>query len=242
MPRGVENAIIDFCRSIYGSIGWLGVVIMMAIESAAIPLPSEVIMPLAGWLLIQDKGYSVWFTIVAGLVGALGCVIGSAITYGIGATGGRALLMRYGKYVLISPHHIALADRWFAEKGEAAAFFSRLLPVVRTFISLPAGIARMNVALFLLYTFLGSFVWCAALAVGGFTDRAETRDIHDQHADTSCHAGEHVPADQPLVAEGDHYDEQCYCDRDIAAARERETDRTDHRRRCDKVRPPAPVP
>ncbi|MGI8854576.1 MAG: DedA family protein [Thermomicrobiales bacterium] len=168
MPRGLENAIIDFCRSLYGSVGWLGVLIAMTIESAAIPLPSEVIMPLAGWFLIQDKGHSVWYVVIAGVVGALGCVLGSAITYWIGATGGRPLLMRYGKYVLISPHHIELADKWFAEKGEATAFFSRLLPVVRTFISLPAGIARMNFVRFIVYTFLGSFLWCTALATGGY--------------------------------------------------------------------------
>lgn len=168
MPRGLETAIIDFCRSLYGSVGWLGVMIAMAIESAAIPLPSEVIMPLAGWLLIQDKGHSVWFVLIAGLVGAIGCVIGSAITYWIGATGGRSLLMRYGRYILISRHHIELAETWFAERGEATAFFSRLLPVVRTFISLPAGVARMNFARFILYTFIGSFIWCVALATGGY--------------------------------------------------------------------------
>ncbi len=94
-------------------------------------------------------------SLIAGLVGALGCVVGSTITYWIGATGGRPLLLKYGKYVLISPHHIELADKWFAEKGEATAFFSRLLPVVRTFISLPAGIARMNFPRFILYTFAG---------------------------------------------------------------------------------------
>jgi membrane protein DedA with SNARE-associated domain len=168
LPRGLENAIIDFCRSLYGSVGWLGVLIAMTIESAAIPLPSEVIMPLAGWLLIQDKGHPVWYVVIAGLVGALGCVLGSAITYWIGAAGGRPLLMRYGKYVLISPHHIEMADTWFAEKGEATALFSRLLPVVRTFISIPAGIARMNFVRFIIYTFIGSFVWCIVLATGGY--------------------------------------------------------------------------
>ncbi len=168
MPRDLENAIIDFCRSLYGSVGWLGVLIAMAIESAAIPMPSEVIMPLAGWLLIQDKGHPVWFVLIAGLVGATGCVAGSAITYWIGAMGGRPLLLKFGKYVLISAHHIELADKWFAEKGEATAFFSRLLPVVRTFISVPAGIARMNFLRFIIYTFLGSFLWCAALATGGY--------------------------------------------------------------------------
>ncbi|MHB8644675.1 MAG: DedA family protein [Thermomicrobiales bacterium] len=168
MPRGLENSIIDFCRSLYGSVGWLGVLIAMTIESAAIPLPSEVIMPLAGWLLIQDKGHSLWYVVIAGLVGAAGCVLGSAITYWIGAAGGRSLLMKYGRFVLISPHHIEVADKWFEEKGEATAFFSRLLPIVRTFISLPAGVARMHFPRFIIYTFVGSFIWCVALATGGY--------------------------------------------------------------------------
>lgn len=168
MPRGLENAIIDAIRSLYGSVGWLGVLLAMTIESACIPLPSEVIMPLAGWLLIQDKGHPVWNVLIAGVIGALGCVLGSVITYWIGATGGRALLVNYGKYVLISQHHIDLADRWFAERGEITAFVSRLLPVVRTFISLPAGIARMNFPRFVAYTFAGSFIWCSLLALGGY--------------------------------------------------------------------------
>ncbi len=168
MPRGIENSIIDFCRSLYGSVGWFGVFLAMAIESAAIPIPSEVIMPLAGWLLIQDKGHPVWYVLIAGVVGALGCVAGSIVTYGIGMAGGRPLLMKYGKFVLISPRHIETADRWFAEKGEATTFFSRLLPVVRTFISIPAGIARMHFPRFVLNTFLGSFLWCIALATAGY--------------------------------------------------------------------------
>jgi len=167
VPRGLENSIIDFLRNLYDTIGWLGVLIAMAIESAAIPLPSEVIMPLAGWFLVKDAGHSIWFVLFAGVIGALGNVIGSAITYWIGAAGGRPLLLKYGKYIFISPHHIEMADRWFAEKGEATVFFSRLLPVVRTFISLPAGIARMNFGRFLLYTALGSFPWSLALVFAG---------------------------------------------------------------------------
>lgn len=168
MPRGLENSIIDFLRSLYGSVGWLGVFLAMTIESAAIPIPSEVIMPLAGWFLIKDQHHAVWYVVIAGIVGALGCVLGSIITYGIGAAGGRPLLMRYGKFILISPHHIEVADRWFEEKGEATAFVSRLLPVVRTFISLPAGVARMHLPRFIVYTLAGSFIWCTALALGGY--------------------------------------------------------------------------
>jgi membrane protein DedA with SNARE-associated domain len=180
VPRGLENAIIDFLRNLYDHIGWLGVFIAMAVESAAIPLPSEVIMPLAGWFLIKDAGHPVWWVLVAGVVGALGNVVGSAILYWIGALGGRPLLLKYGKYILISPHHIEMADRWFAEKGEATAFFSRLLPVVRTFISLPAGIARMNFGKFILYTFFGALVWSTALAAGGYVAGANWEEFRNK--------------------------------------------------------------
>jgi len=168
VPRGIENALITFLSHLFQTVGWPGVFLGMAIESAAIPLPSEVIMPLAGWLLIQDRGNPVGYVFLAGIVGALGCVTGSLVTYYIGAIGGRPLLLRYGKYIFISEHHIDIADRWFAEKGEITAFVSRLLPVVRTFISVPAGIARMNLLRFVTYTFLGSFLWCTALAAGGY--------------------------------------------------------------------------
>lgn len=168
MPHGLEQAIINFLTHLFQAIGWPGVFLGMMIESAAIPLPSEIIMPLAGWLLIQARGNSVGYVVIAGLVGAIGCVAGSLITYYIGAIGGRPLLLRYGKYIFLNEHHLDLADKWFAEKGEITAFVSRLLPVVRTFISIPAGIARMNVPRFVLYTFLGSFLWCTALAAGGY--------------------------------------------------------------------------
>jgi len=168
LPRGIENALITFLSHLFQTVGWPGVFFGMAIESAAIPLPSEIIMPLAGWLLIQARGNPVGYVFLAGIVGALGCVAGSLVTYYIGAIGGRPLLLRYGKYIFISEHHIDIADRWFAEKGEITAFVSRLLPVVRTFISVPAGIARMNILRFIAYTFLGSFLWCTALATGGY--------------------------------------------------------------------------
>lgn len=163
----VENDIVwPFIEGIYNNFGWLGVVIMMAIESAAIPLPSEVIMPLAGQYLVKS-GDNWWGIFQAGLYGAIGCTIGSIITYWVGALGGRPIIEKYGKYLLINKHHLDTADRWFAKYGEATAFFSRLLPVVRTFISVPAGVARMNFARFVIYTFLGSFPWSAALAWAG---------------------------------------------------------------------------
>jgi membrane protein DedA with SNARE-associated domain len=135
----------------------------MAIESACIPLPSEIILPMAGWMVSRNV-FTIWG---ATLAGTLGCVIGSAIAYWVGFFGGRPLLERYGRYVLISHRDLAIADRWFERHGEIAIFFSRLLPVVRTFISLPAGIARMNFGRFLLYTALGSFPWSLALVFAG---------------------------------------------------------------------------
>ena len=140
----------------------------MAVESACIPLPSEIIMPLAGWMLIKNQSLSVTHTLVAGAYGALGCVIGSVVAYGVGMWGGRPLLEKYGKYILVSRRDLDLADRWFNRYGSWSIFLSRLLPVVRTFISLPAGIARMHFVKFLLYTFIGSFIWCAGLAYGGY--------------------------------------------------------------------------
>lgn len=140
----------------------------MAIESACIPLPSEIIMPLAGWMLIKEQSLGVSYTLVAGVYGALGNTIGSAIAYGVGMWGGRPFLGKYGKYILISRHDLDLADRWFDRSGSWSIFTSRLLPVVRTFISLPAGIARMHFVKFLVYTFLGSFIWSVGLAYGGY--------------------------------------------------------------------------
>ncbi|MBI2854921.1 MAG: DedA family protein [Chloroflexi bacterium] len=140
----------------------------MAIESACIPLPSEIIMPLAGWMLIKDQGLGVEYTAVAAVMGATGNTLGSVIAYWVGLKGGRRFLERYGRFVLISRHDIERADTWFFKYGQQVTLFSRILPVVRTFISLPAGIARMSLSKFILYTFIGSLVWSWALAFGGF--------------------------------------------------------------------------
>jgi membrane protein DedA with SNARE-associated domain len=164
----VEHQILDFIRHVYQILGWPGVVLLMAIESACIPLPSEIIMPLSGWMLVADKGLGVEYVVLAGLCGAIGNVIGSVIAYWVGAWGGRPFLHRYGKYVLVSHHDIEVADRWFDRYGDQIVFLSRLLPAVRTFISFPAGIARMKMGKFLLYSFLGSFPWSVGLAYGGY--------------------------------------------------------------------------
>jgi membrane protein DedA with SNARE-associated domain len=140
--------------------GYLGVVALMAIESACIPLPSEIIMPFAGYLAYTGHFSLVW----AATAGAIGCNVGSVIAYEIGCYGGRPLVEKYGRYVWISRHDLDLADRFFLRFGAAAVFIARLLPVVRTFIALPAGIARMPRLRFHIYTFAGSWPWCFVLA------------------------------------------------------------------------------
>ncbi|HTY56741.1 MAG TPA: DedA family protein [Candidatus Binataceae bacterium] len=145
------------------TLGYGGVVLMMAIESACIPLPSEVIMPFSGYLVSTGR-----FGLQAvAIAGAVGCLLGSYVAYFIGMYGGRPFLVRYGRYVLVPAHEIEIADRFFARWGSHAVFFSRLLPVVRTFIALPAGIARMDLRRFSIYTLLGSYPWCLALAYVG---------------------------------------------------------------------------
>ena len=140
--------------------GYLGIVLLMGIESACIPLPSEVIMPFSGYLVFQGT-LVLWLVVLAG---AIGCVLGSLLAYAVGAWGGRRLVERYGKYVLVSRRDLDLADRWFREHGGIIVFVGRLLPVVRTFIAFPAGVARMPIWRFCVYTFLGSLIWCALLA------------------------------------------------------------------------------
>ena len=143
--------------------GYLGVVLLMAIESACIPLPSEIIMPFAGYLVYVGKFNLLW----AATAGAIGCNLGSVVAYEIGCYGGRPLVEKYGRYLWITRHDLDLADRFFQRFGSAAVFLGRLLPVIRTFIALPAGIARMPRLRFHLYTFAGSWPWCFALTWAG---------------------------------------------------------------------------
>ena len=164
----IEILFLGIITQVYGAIGWPGVVFLMAVESAAIPFPSELIMPLAGWLLIQAKGGSVWWVLLAGFYGGLGNLLGSWVAYWVSMKGGRPLLLKYGKYVLMSKDEVDKAETWFNKYGEWAVFIGRVLPVVRTFISIPAGLARMNLWRFSLYTFAGSFIWSLGLAYGGF--------------------------------------------------------------------------
>src|SRR5712671_5073798 len=144
-------------------LGYAGVVLLMAIESACIPLPSEIIMPFSGYLVYTGR-FNLW---AVGIAGAFGCVVGSLVAYWVGMYGGRPLIEKYGRYVLVSRHDLDLADRWFEKRGEIIVFVSRMLPAIRTFIAFPAGVARMNLKRFIIYTFAGSFPWCLGLAYVG---------------------------------------------------------------------------
>ena len=149
-----------FTTGAISAMGYGGVVLLMAIESACIPLPSEIIMPFAGYLV-----YAGQFSLHgAALAGAVGCVVGSIPAYWLGQYGGRPLIERWGRYVLLSHKELDLADRLFARHGQWVVLVGRLLPVVRTFIAFPAGVARMNMTKFILYTFVGSYPWCYGLA------------------------------------------------------------------------------
>jgi membrane protein DedA with SNARE-associated domain len=168
----IDKIVIPFLQNLYGAVGYLGVFIAMTIESAMIPLPSELILPFAGFLVsdptatepITGSPWNFWIVVI---VGTLGNTAGSLIAYAIGAWGGRPFLERYGKYILIRPHDIELADRFFERWGAPTVFFSRLLPIVRTFISFPAGVVRMPLGKFVVYSTAGAFLWSLLLVYAG---------------------------------------------------------------------------
>ena len=163
MTAHILELVGQFTVTFISGSGYLGIVLLMAIESACIPLPSEVIMPFSGYLVFTGRFQLAWVSVA----GALGCNLGSALAYYIGALGGRPLAEKYGRLVLVSHRDLDRAEHWFARYGDGTVFFSRLLPVVRTFIALPAGVARMNFLRFNIYTFLGSLPWCFVLAYAG---------------------------------------------------------------------------
>jgi membrane protein DedA with SNARE-associated domain len=163
MTEKILGVLFLFIKSVIAAGGYGGVAFLMAVESACIPLPSELIMPFAGYLVHQGTMKLLWVA----TAGAIGCNVGSLVAYEIGCYGGRPLVERYGRWILFSRHELEWADRFFTRWGYLAVFIGRLLPVIRTFIALPAGIARMPRLRFHLYTFLGSWPWCLALAYGG---------------------------------------------------------------------------
>ncbi len=183
----LDRIVIPWLDQLYGAVGYLGVLVAMAIESAMIPLPSELILPLAGFQVsdpsrIEPLTHGPWAFWIVVIVATVGNTIGSLIGYAIGAWGGRPFLERYGRYLLIRQHEIEIAERFFARWGAQTAFFSRLLPIVRTFISFPAGVARMPLAKFIAYSTAGAFLWSTALVWAGVQLGSNWQQIREKLA------------------------------------------------------------
>ena len=180
----IDQVVIPFLTSLYAAVGYLGVMVAMAIESAMIPLPSELILPFAGFLVSDPKAiepitgqpWNFWITVV---VATIGNTLGSLIAYAIGAYGGRPFLERYGRYLLIRPHEIEAADEFFRKYGAPTVFIGRLLPIVRTFISFPAGVTRMPIGKFVLYSTAGALLWSIALVYAGMQLGANWVEIRE---------------------------------------------------------------
>ena len=180
----IDEIVLPFLQSLYGAFGYAGVMVAMGIESAMIPLPSELILPFAGFMVsdssqiepITGQPWNFWIVVI---VATIGNTLGSLIAYAIGAWGGRPFLERYGKYLLIRDHEIEAADRFFEKYGAATVFFGRLLPIVRTFISFPAGVTRMPIGKFIVYSTAGALPWSIALVYAGMVLGANWVDIRE---------------------------------------------------------------
>ena len=180
----IDQVVIPFLTSLYSAVGYLGLAAAMAIESAMIPLPSELILPFAGFLVsdptqlepITGQPWNFWIAVI---VATIGNTLGSLVAYAIGAYGGRPFLERYGRYLLIRPHEIEAADEFFRKYGAATVFFGRLLPIVRTFISFPAGVTRMPIGKFIIYSTAGALPWSIALVYAGMVLGANWVEIRE---------------------------------------------------------------
>jgi membrane protein DedA with SNARE-associated domain len=178
----IDDFVIPLLNGLYGAVGYVGVMVAMAIESAMVPLPSELILPYAGFLIsdpsklepLTSQPWSFWVVVV---IATIGNTLGSLVAYAIGAYGGRPFLERYGRYLLIRPHEIELADRFFARYGNATVFVGRLLPIVRTFISFPAGVTRMPLVSFIVFSTAGALPWSILLVYAGTVLGAHWVDI-----------------------------------------------------------------
>jgi membrane protein DedA with SNARE-associated domain len=169
----ILNNLTEFIISIISGSGYIGIFLLMIAESALIPIPSEVIMPFSGYLVSSGK-FNAAYVIIAGSIGNL---IGSLVAYYIGFRLGREFILRYGKYVLLRKSHLELTESYFKKYGNRSTFISRMLPAVRTYISLPAGVAKMNIKSFIIYTLIGSIIWNSALTYIGIQLGQEWKNI-----------------------------------------------------------------
>ncbi|MEK7542217.1 MAG: DedA family protein [Patescibacteria group bacterium] len=175
MFQTILELLASFVINTIETTGYVGIAVLMALESANIPIPSEIIMPFAGYLVFEEKFN--FFLVV--FWGAMGNLLGSLVSYYFGFFGGRVFLERFGKFIFITKHDLDVADSWFKKYGTLVIFASRVLPVVRTFISFPAGIAKMNVWKFTIYTFAGSLIWSIILTYAGVIAGANWRILED---------------------------------------------------------------
>ena len=168
----LNGPVRDLVTQIYEAVGYLGVALWVAIESVIIPIPSELVLPFAGFLVGEGRAlepltgqpWNYWLTVLAGTLGA---TVGALVAYGIGAWGGRPILERWGRYLGVSAADLDKADAFFARHGEAASFFGRMIPVIRSLVSFAAGISHMHLGKFTLFSFLGSLPWTALLVFAG---------------------------------------------------------------------------
>jgi membrane protein DedA with SNARE-associated domain len=157
------HIIIRFITDTISAHGYIATAFLMMLESCNIPIPSEIVIPFSGFLVVKE-GFSFWGVVLAS---SIGCVIGSDISYFLGRWGGRPFLEKYGKYLLITKRDITISERWFDKYGEWTTLISRMLPFIRTFISLPLGIYKVNFLKFNIFTFIGSFLWSILLTYLG---------------------------------------------------------------------------
>ncbi|MEK7859945.1 MAG: DedA family protein [Chloroflexota bacterium] len=173
MLDGIDQLVIPFLERMYETVGYIGLAAVMAIENAFffLPVPSEVVLPLAGFVVARGASEPLtggaWTYPLAVLFAVLGTTLGSLFLYAIAALGGRPLLERYGRYIFIDAHDLEVADRWFERYGAYAVFFARMVPIARSVISIPAGVARMPLWRFALFSALGTVPWVMLLIWAG---------------------------------------------------------------------------
>jgi membrane protein DedA with SNARE-associated domain len=178
----LNGPVRDLVTQIYSAVGYLGVALWVAIESVIIPIPSELVLPFAGFLVGQGTAIEPltgqpWNVVLVTLFGTLGATLGALIAYAIGWYGGRPVIERWGRYLGITPDDLDRADDFFARHGDAAAFFGRMVPIIRSLVSFAAGVAHMRLGRFIVFTFLGSLPWTLLLVVAGMVMGANWEEI-----------------------------------------------------------------
>lgn len=171
----IVERLVDYIVAGISAGGYFGVFVLMALESMIAPVPSEAVMPFAGYLALQGK-FNFWIALFAS---SLGSISGSLLSYYIGSYGGRPFVIKFGKYLLLEKEHLEWAEKWFKRQGHKTILISRFIPVVRHIISIPAGIARMSLHKFLIYTFIGATIWNLILLYAGFRLGAHWNKIHE---------------------------------------------------------------